>query len=290
MCLHDDMMISFEFITTNGIRLHTALAGPEDGEPVILLHGFPDAWFGWSAQIGPLAEAGFRVIVPDQRGYNLSDKPKGVASYQMDTLVEDILGLADALGYKHFHLAGHDFGAIVSWNLAIHCPARLKRLAIANGPHPSVMRNYLRIQPKQMVKSWYAFFFQIPGLPEWAVRLNDWRFLVSALPKAFGEEERNRYRDAWGQPGAITGMINWYRALIRYRGRSTLSPKIQVPTLILWGQQDPHISYEIATRSIELCEAGQLITFDDAAHWVLSDKPEDTSKYIVHHFLEGKQP
>ena len=134
---HNEMAMNFKYITTNGIRLHTALAGPENGEPVILLHGFPDAWFGWEAQIGPLAEAGFRVIVPDQRGYNLSDKPEGVGSYKMDTLVDDILGLADALGYDRFHLAGHDFGAMVSWNLARHYPARIKRLAIANVPHPA---------------------------------------------------------------------------------------------------------------------------------------------------------
>ena len=100
------MTITFEYVSTNGIRLHAAHAGPEDGEPVLLLHGFPEAWFGWEAQIGPLAEAGFRVLAPDQRGYNLSDKPKGVSSYRMDALVHDVLGLADAFGYERFHLGG----------------------------------------------------------------------------------------------------------------------------------------------------------------------------------------
>lgn len=282
------MALKFEHISTNGIRLHTALAGPEDGEPVILLHGFPDAWFGWETQIGALAEAGFRVIVPDQRGYNLSDKPEGVASYQMDTLVKDILGIADVLGCDRFHLAGHDFGAIVSWNLARRNPERLKRLAIANVPHPKVMDNYVRTHPKQMLKSWYAFFFQFPGLPERVVKANNWRFLISAMPNDFTEEERDRYRAAWERPGAMTGMINWYRALMRQRGRSTLSPQIQVPTLILWGQQDPYISYEMAPLSIDLCDLGQLITFENATHWVLHDEPESTSRYLVHHFSEDK--
>ena len=283
-------MMNFEHIATNGIRLHTALAGPEDGEPVILLHGFPDAWFGWEAQIGPLAEAGFRVIVPDQRGYNLSDKPEGVASYKMDHLVDDILGLADAFGYNRFHLAGHDFGAMVSWNLARHYPARIKRLAIANVPHPRVMGSYLRTHPKQMLKSWYAFFFQIPVLPEWAVKLNNWRFLISAMPDNFTEEKRNRYRVAWEQPGAITGMINWYRATMRQRSQSTRSPKIQVPTIILWGKQDPHISYEMAPMSVDLCDEGHLITFEDATHWVLHDEPEATSKHLIRHFSNKPIP
>ncbi len=282
------MTITFEHITTNGIRLHTALAGPEDGKPVILLHGFPDAWFGWEAQIRPLADSGFRVIVPDQRGYNLSDKPQGVASYKMDHLVEDILGLADEMGYDNFHLAGHDFGAMVSWNLTMRKPDRIKQLVIVNVPHPKVMGSCLRSHPKQMLKSWYAFFFQIPKLPEWAVRLNNWRFLISAMPVDFTEEERNRYRQAWGQPGAMTGMINWYRASLRGMGKSVGSNKIQVPTLILWGKQDPHISYEMAALSVDMCEEGRLVTFEKSTHWVLYDEPSATSKYIVRHFSEDK--
>ena len=282
--LYDEMTMNFEHITTNGIRLHTALGGPEDGVPVFLLHGFPDAWFGWEAQIGLLAEAGFRVIVPDQRGYNLSDKPKGVANYKMKTLVKDILGLADTLGYERFHLAGHDFGAMVSWNLTLGHPERIKRLAIANVPHPSVMGSYLRSHTSQMLKSWYAFFFQIPGLPEWAVRRNNWRFLISAMPDDFTEEERDRYREAWNQPGAMTGMINWYRATFRKISKSTAPSKIKVPTLILWGQQDPHISYEMAPLSVDLCEDGRLVTFEDATHWVLHDEPEEVSQHLIAHF------
>ena len=170
----------FKTIETNGIHLHTVLAGPEDGQPVFLLHGFPDAWFGWQQQIEALADAGFRVIAPDQRGYNLSEKPRGISSYGMPLLVDDILGIADMLGYDRFHLAGHDFGAMVAWNLAMHHPERIKKLAIANVPHPVVMRDYLRTHPRQMLKSWYALFFQIPKLPEQVVRLNNWQFLISA--------------------------------------------------------------------------------------------------------------
>ena len=278
------MPIRFEYIPTNGIRLHTALAGPENGDPVFLLHGFPDAWFGWEAQIEPLAEAGFRVIVPDQRGYNLSDKPIGVSSYQMDTLGDDILGLADALGHDRFHLAGHDFGAMVGWNLAMRHPQRLQRLAIANVPHPVVMRNYLRTHPSQMLKSWYAFFFQLPGLPERVVKAKNWQSLISVMPNDLTAKKRDRYREAWAQPGAMTSMINWYRASLWQMRKSTEISQIRVPTLVLWGKQDPHISYEMASLSVDLCEAGSLVTFEDATHWVMHDKPEEVNQLLIEHF------
>ena len=205
-----DSSIKFDFIPTNGIHLHTALAGPEDGEPVILLHGFPEAWFGWEPQINTLAAAGFRVIAPDQRGYNLSDKPKGVSSYHLHTLAADVVGLADVLGFERFCLAGHDFGAMVGWHMGMKYPERLKRLAIANVPHPVVMRSYLRKHPSQMIKSWYALFFQLPALPERIQRAGNWRMLMSVMPVVLSEEERDRYREAWAQPDAMTGMINWY--------------------------------------------------------------------------------
>jgi pimeloyl-ACP methyl ester carboxylesterase len=260
------------------------VAGPEDGEPVILLHGFPEAWFGWEPQIHALAAAGFRVIAPDQRGYNLSDKPKGIISYRMDTLVADVVGVADALGFERFNLAGHDFGAMVSWLLAVHYPERLRRLVIANVPHPVVMRSYVRKHPSQMRKSWYAFFFQLPALPERIVRAGNGRMMMSAMPTGLSEEERNRYREAWAQPGAMTGMINWYRAMFRRPPKLKRSPRISVPTLVVWGKQDPHLSYGMAPLSADLCDDGRLITFEDATHWVQHDRPEEVSQLLIEHF------
>jgi len=278
------MNIQFDYFNTNGIRLHTAVAGPQDGEPVFLLHGFPEAWFGWEAQIDALAAAGFRVFAPDQRGFNLSDKPSGVSSYKMDILVDDIIGLADTVGCQQFYLAGHDFGAMVSWNLARRHPERLKRLAIANVPHPTVMKNYLWSHPSQMLKSWYGLFFQIPGLPERILKVNNWQLLISAMPDYFSRELCDRYREAWNQPEAMTSMVNWYRALLQHSEKSTVSGKIQTPTLVIWGRQDPHISYEMAPLSIDQCGNGRLVTFDDATHWVLHDKPEEVSQLLLEHF------
>jgi pimeloyl-ACP methyl ester carboxylesterase len=278
------MEITFDNVSTNGINLHTAFSGPKDGKPVILLHGFPDAWFGWESQIRALSLAGFRVIAPDQRGYNLSDKPKGKKNYRMNFLVKDILGLADNLGLDKFYLAGHDFGAIVGWSIAMSSPERLYRLVIANVPHPQVMQKYLRSNIAQLRKSWYALFFKIPKLPEWFVRRRSWKFIMSAMAKGLSEEERNRYREAWVQENAITSMINWYRAVsLRSSGTNALA-QITIPTLILWGKQDPHLSYEMAELSLDVCENGQLIAFEEASHWVHQDEPDRFNQLLIDHF------
>lgn len=284
------MTIHFAYLSTNGVRLHTAIAGPADGEPVFLLHGFPEPWFGWEPQVLALAGAGFRVISPDQRGYNLSDKPQGVSSYRMDALVDDILGLADVLGYERFHLAGHDFGAMVGWSLAMRSPERVRRLAIANVPHPAVFRDYMRTHLRQMLRSWYAVFFQVPGIPERMVRASNYRMLASAMPAGLSKKGMDRYREAWAQPGALTGMINWYRASLRQMPRSTASSCIQVPTLVIWGRQDPHLSYQMAPLSLALCDDGRLVTFDDATHWVLHDKPQEVNRLLIEHFSVSEAP
>lgn len=280
------MKIDFKRIQTNGIQLHTALAGPKNGEPVFLLHGFPESWFGWEKQIEPLAQAGFRVIVPDQRGYNLSDKPIGMDQYQMNILVDDILGLADSLGYDKFYLAGHDFGAMVSWNLTIREPRRVKRLVIVNVPHPAVFKSYLRSHPSQMLKSWYAFFFQLPGIPERIVKAGNWKFMTSAMPDHFSEEDLNRYREAWNQPGAITAMINWYRATFVGSRSSRTNRSIQPKTLIIWGKKDPHLNYQMASLSLDHCDDGDLVLIDNATHWVQHDKSQQVSQLIIDHFSE----
>jgi pimeloyl-ACP methyl ester carboxylesterase len=277
------MTLQFEHIPTNGIHLHTALAGPENGPPVITLHGFPEAWFGWENQIQALAKAGFRVIAPDQRGYNLSDKPQGINNYRIEQLVNDILGLADTLNLDQFHLAGHDWGAIVAWSLALSKPERVKHLIIANVPHPAVFKDYLRTHPAQMFRSWYAGFFQLPFLPEILCRTGNWRFLIQAMPISWREETRERYREAWSHPGAITAMINWYRAAARNSSQRNLPSIVEPPTLIIWGKQDPHLSFQMAPLSLEYCRAGELVMIEDATHWVQHDQPDTVSRLMIEH-------
>ena len=275
------------FLTTNGVRLHTIIAGPENGAPVVLLHGFPEFWYGWRHQIPVLAAHGCRVIVPDQRGYNLSDKPPRVADYNMDALSDDVLGLLDALGYERATLVGHDWGAAVAWWTALRAPERLHALVILNVPHPGVMRRYARRHLSQLRKSWYMFFFQIPRLPEWLIRMRGFAagrraLLTTSRPGAFSQEDIARYVEAWQQPGALTAMINWYRALFRHPPqRLPHGPRVRVPTHILWGKRDAFLEHEMASLSRDLCDQGRLTFFDDATHWLQHEEPDAVNEAIL---------
>ena len=183
------------FIPTNGIKLHVVHAGPEDGPVVILLHGFPEFWYGWRKQIPFLAKSGFRVLTPDQRGYNLSDKPAGIRAYHLDQLAADIIGLAPVEG--KITLVGHDWGAFVAWWIAMKYGNRLQKMVILNAPHPVVMRRNLLKNKIQRKKSWYIFYFQLPWLPERMISKNNWEFAIRSLKAssgtgAFSEEDLER--------------------------------------------------------------------------------------------------
>ena len=288
----NDMKFEEKYLHTNGVQLHTVLAGPQSGVPVILLHGFPENWRCWIHQIPDLAEAGCRVIIPDQRGYNTSDKPKGIKSYRVDELVQDVLGLIDVLEYEKVNLVGHDWGAMIGWWLAYKHPDRLQHLGIVNVPHPLVMRRFLRRDFEQICRSWYGFFFQLPWLPELAMRIGDWRGTIRSLrisgnPQTFTDEEIQYYKKAWSQPGAMTAMLNWYRGL-RYQMALPLEMHIKVPTLILWGMQDMALSHRMARPSIDHCEDGKLILFPDATHWVQHELIEDVNHLLIDFLLDKR--
>src|SRR2546422_5382436 len=172
------------------VGLHAMAAGPKDGPVVLLLHGFPEFWYGWRKQIEPLAAAGFRVVVPDQRGYNLSSKPSGVAAYALAELVSDVIAIADQLGREKIFLAGHDWGAAVAWSAALLHPQRISKLAVLNVPHPSVMRKFLSTRPRQLLRSWYMFFFQLPWLPEIFFSAFNFRIVSRSLLRSRSEERR----------------------------------------------------------------------------------------------------
>ena len=280
------MELEHSYIKTNGIQLHVVQAGPKSGIPVVLLHGFPEFWYGWRKQIPALVEAGCRVIVPDQRGYNLSDTPKGVKKYDVTTLVEDIIGLIDALEYEKVNLVGHDWGAVVAWALALLHPERLHKVSIMNVPHPAVMRRFLTRDIEQIRRSWYVFFFQLPWIPEMGMKQNNWRGAVGALRGSgkihtFTNDDIMKYKEAWSQPGAMTSMINWYRAVIRHMPKLPEDPRIKVPTLMMWGMKDVALSHRMARPSMDYVEQGNLILFPDATHWVQHDATEEVNHYLI---------
>jgi pimeloyl-ACP methyl ester carboxylesterase len=274
------------------VCLHVIEAGRADGELIILLHGFPEFWRGWSKQIAPLAEAGFRVVAPDQRGYNLSEKPPGVSAYHIDCLAQDILGLLAAYDQKQAIIAGHDWGAAVAWQIVTDYPEAVKKLIILNVPHPAVMAQVLRRSLKQLLKSWYIFFFQVPRLPEWILSRDNCAamrriMLASSNPGSFSEQDLDAYVQAWSQPKALTAMLNWYRAMfrssVRSLGRSAQPQAIKVrpPTLLIWGARDVALSSELVQPSLALCEAARLVYYEEATHWVQHDLPSQVTQEML---------
>lgn len=270
------------------VQLHAVAAGPLDGPVVVLLHGFPEFWYGWHRQIEPLAAAGFRVVVPDQRGYNLSSKPSGVAAYALTELVSDVIAIADQLGQEKIFLAGHDWGAAVAWTATLLYPQRIAKLVVLNVPHPSVMRHFMMKRLPQMLRSWYIFFFQLPYLPEalfsaFHFGMGTKSLLRSSRPGTFSAEDLAQYRAAWSQPGALTAMINWYRAGFRLRAKFA-NRNVRAPTRILWGERDAFLLSEMAHESLRYCTDAELFTFANASHWLQHEEPARVSELLVEFF------
>jgi pimeloyl-ACP methyl ester carboxylesterase len=280
------------YVDAGGLPVHVVIAGPERGPLVLLLHGFPDFWYGWRHQIAPLARAGYRVVAPDQRGYNLTGKQP---PYDLATVVADMAALVRALGYTRARVAGHDWGGAVAWSLAARHPELVQRLAILNMPHLTVMARALRGGSlRQMLRSWYIFFFQIPRLPERLLAGNDFLGLerilyAGALRGTFTPVDVEYYKRAWAQPGALPAMLGWYRAMLHPSATRHLRPhagdaRIRVPTLVLWGERDLALCAELAEQSLALVDDGRLVRYPQATHWVHQDLPEDVTARLLEHF------
>ena len=284
--------IDHRTVSVNGINLHVAQAGPADGPLILLLHGFPEFWYGWRQQIPALASAGYRVWVPDQRGYHRSDKPARVADYATDILARDAVALIDAAGRERAVLIGHDWGAAVGWQVALRAPERLEAMAILNVPHPTVMQQHLRHSLDQLRRSAYIGFFQLPWLPEWLLGRRNGAMLAramvsSSLPGTFAPADIDRYREAWRQPGALTAMLNWYRAAVRVRTPPVGTDIVQTPTLVLWGAKDRFLDRAMARPSAERCVDGELTLIEDATHWVHHERPRRVNNRILR-FLDAR--
>lgn len=280
-----------QYTETNGIRLHVLQDGPKEGPIVILLHGFPEFSYGWKHQIPYLASAGYRVWTPDQRGYNLSEKPNGIASYSLDELAADVVGLINAAGQNQVFLVGHDWGAAVAWWVAAKYPDRLSKMVVINVPHWAVMQKHLRSNLNQLLKSWYIFFFQIPRIPEILARQCDWSYLTKLLKNSsrqntFTNSDLDKYRKAWSQPKAFRSMLNWYRSFVQKPPTPPSNPRITVPTLLIWGAKDRFLGREMAQPSIDLCDDGRLVLIEESTHWVQHEEADRVNELISSFFSE----
>ena len=270
------------------VSLHYVEGG--DGPLTVLLHGFPEFWFSWRHQIPALAAAGLRVVAPDMRGYNLSSRPQEVAAYGMDRLTRDIRELIAERGGEHAFLAGHDWGAAVAWQTAMQHPEAVERLAILDVPHPRRFLQGLRTR-RQLARSWYMLVFQLPWLPERLIRARNWQalrdgFERDARPGAFTPADIGRYVEAWQQPGAATGMLNYYRAISRTSPRSIMSAMkpIQAPTRVIWGERDRYVGAELAEPDPRDVPHLHDVVRLGASHWVQHDEPGRVSQLLVEFF------
>jgi len=281
----DEARLSHQTIDVGEVRLHCVFAGDSRAPLVVLLHGFPELWYAWRRQILVLADAGFRVVAPDLRGYNLSDKPSGVGAYAIGHLARDIDGLVRACGREKAHVVGHDWGGGVAWMFAMLYPEHLARLVILNCPHPVEMLRGLR-RPGQLVKSWYMFFFQLPWLPEALMRANDLARLLGLLSNeplvagAFDEDDLAVYAESYAQPGALHAMTNYYRAMMRGAGGVKIR-RVEAPVLILWGERDPHLGKDMATPDPKMVPNARVEFVPDASHWIQHERPERVNASLI---------
>lgn len=274
------MTISTRRVTANGIDFAVDEAGQGD-HLALCLHGFPESRFSWRYQLPLLAEMGYRAWAPDLRGYGETEpKPREVSAYLIDRLMEDVAALIDASGAKTVTLIGHDWGAGLAWTFAANQVRPLERLVIMNVPHPAVMGARLNRSWAQLKKSWYMFFFQLPRVPERAMTANDARAIRNAFHSMavdktnFSKDVLDRYAKDAQRPGAITGMINWYRAAFRLGGKLR-GPwaVIETPTLIVWGEEDAALGIELLNGTEAYVRDLTIQRLPKVSHWVQQEAP-----------------
>ena len=292
-------MLTHNYAEVNGVRLHYVAAG--QGPLILFLHGFPEFWYEWKKQLPEFGQDHL-AVAPDMRGYNLSAKPAALDQYRMKHLVEDVRALAEHLGHKKFVLVGHDWGGAVAWAFALAHPECLDKLIIVNAPHPGIFVRELRDNPSQQKASEYMLMFRSPEA-EQKLTGNNCELLSRLLLRdllnrgAFTEEDRKAYLDAWTQPGAITGGLNYYRANRTGPPAAGETPTsfavdpamltVRVPALVIWGEQDSALLVNNLAGLDELVPDLTIRRVPDGSHWIIHEKPAEVNGYI-RNFLQRR--
>jgi pimeloyl-ACP methyl ester carboxylesterase len=281
-----------QFAQTNQISLHYVTQG--SGELVLLLHGFPEFWYAWRYQIPCLARH-FKVVVPDLRGYNDSDKPQ--TGYDLDTLTQDVLGLIKNLGFSKAHIVGHGWGGMIGWNLAQHFPESLHSLSLLSAPHPGSLTQTLFGNLDHLRQHWHFLAFQVPGVPEWLLQQNlanflqDW-FQRQAIRKAaFSSETLRIYQSALSKTGALSAALQYYRQWLSpqtWLSRLTNPGPIQVPTLVLWGQEDAILSPALSEGFERwIATPFRLRLIPECGHWIQQEVPQLVNLELLSFLRDG---
>ena len=275
-------------ISVGSIRL--AIRDTGAGDPVVLLHGFPELSYSWRHQLPALARAGYRAIAPDLRGYGASDRPATVDAYAVPALVGDVVGLIDALGYDRVHLVGHDWGGGLAWATAALHPDRVRSLVIANAPHPVASAEARHDDPAQRAKSWYMLLFQFVGVAESWLADNDFanlREMVfdNAAPGTFSPEDVRVYLDAFSRDGALTAALNYYRANMpaaAWLREPPQLPEITTPTMVIWGEADTFLGLGLLERSVAKVRGPVRVErLAGVSHWVQQEAPDAVNALLV---------
>ncbi|HVG99353.1 MAG TPA: alpha/beta hydrolase [Miltoncostaeaceae bacterium] len=279
------------------MRLSVLEAGDPAGEPVVLLHGFPELSHSWRHQLPALAEAGYHAVAPDLRGYGASDRPTAVEAYAAKALVGDVAGLIRALGHESAHVVGHDWGGSLAWGLAGNAPGAVRSLTILNAPQGPVSARLRREDAGQRAKSWYMLLFQFPGVAEAWLSDDDFANLRgfvfdTAPPAAFPPEERQVYVDALRRDGALTAALNWYRANMppsSWLRDPPDPPEITVPTLIIWGEGDAYMGTELLERTAATVTGPLRVErLPGVSHWVQQEVPDRVNELLLGFLAERR--
>jgi pimeloyl-ACP methyl ester carboxylesterase len=276
-------------VRVGDIRLSVQEAGPGDGAPVVLLHGFPELSHSWRHQIPALAAAGYRVLAPDLRGYGESDRPQAVEDYAIPKLVGDLAGLLDEVGGTA-HLVGHDWGGSLCWVMSATQPQRVRSLTILNSPHPIASAEARRESDAQKAKSWYMLLFQFPGVAETYLSADDFANLRSfvfdtAPPETFPEEDRRVFIDSLARDGALTAALNYYRANMpaaAWIRTPAQLPQVTVPTMVVWGEEDAYLGLELLDRSLtKIAAPVRVERLPGVGHWIQQQAPDRVNALLL---------
>ncbi|MDX2232606.1 MAG: alpha/beta hydrolase [Leptolyngbyaceae cyanobacterium bins.349] len=275
-------------ISTNGIQLHYVTQG--EGPLMVFLHGFPEFWYSWRKQIPEFAQT-HKVVAVDLRGYNDSEKPESQSAYVMDEFIKDVKGVITGLGYDRCILVGHDWGGAIAWSFAYAHPEMVEKLIILNIPHPAKFAQGL-LTPPQLLRSSYIFFFQLPFLPELLIQLDDFKPLEQAFKgmavnkNAFSEEDIEAYKNAFAKRGALTAALNYYRNVFQHGFLSRSWSVLEVPTLMIWGEEDTALGKELTYGTEQYVRHFQIKYIPHCSHWVQQERPDLVNQYI-REFVEG---
>ncbi len=286
---HGEQEPSVLLVQANRLEFKVATAGAGD-RLVLCLHGFPESALSWRHQLAPLAHAGYRVWAPDLRGYGGTTKPDGLDAYQLETLLEDVAALIEASQASQVILVGHDWGGIIAWYYAMRRPVKIAALIVLNGPHPACFEREIS-HWRQLRRSWYVALFQIPWLPEAALAADHARMIGIILKwmrrssAHLSDDIVRLYRQQASKPGALTAMLNYYRAAIRGGGaarqRKLGYPVIDVPTLVIWGLQDQALARQNLDGLESLVTDLTVVTLEQAGHFLHEDEPQHVTDEIL---------